>query len=881
MVHPSFARLRRLALIAAVLALWVPPAFSDDDDKYGESEPNLLEASGPAACVDGFAAGFPCQDVDLLAALPLSEVGGVEWGADMWGWVDPVTRREYAIYAHALGTAFIDITQPTEPVYLGLLPVPEGPRTHGDIKVYRGFAFIVGERTSSRHGLLVFDLRRLRRVTDAPVTFTPDAHYREFDRCHNLALNEETGFLYAVSTTTCQDGLHMLDVRDPTNPRFAGCVEEEPGTHDAQCVTYRGPDSGRAGREICFVAAEDGFAILDVTDKSAPVLLSRSTYDGLGYVHQGWLTEDQEFFLLGDEADEQANGNNTRTYVFDVRDLDAPSLAGIHTAETAAIDHNLYVRGDYVYQANYNAGLRILRLDDPSRGALSEVAYFDTVPDVDRASFASAWTAYPYFPSGTVAVSALDGLYLLRPTFGEAPRGCDLAATDPAFCDACGPCSQGEGRCVTEDECLPGLACAEDFGAGFDLARTLDVCVAPRSLASASYSLTELSAVTVGDDRLDAVVGRGINNAGQVVGEASNGDPDALKSVAFRYSPGTGMEVLDPGGALRSQGFAVNENGDVYGHLLVPGTRRRDGVFLHRDGEGFNRLKRRADATLERGFVLSDMNDHGDLAGDVFRRLQGRRVPYLFTAEDGWQVLDGVEARFRQGSATAYLINNRGDVVFSAEGPGGSFSTYLWRGATLSELGSFGTPVNLPSQLNERGDVVGMAFDGDSRGHAYLYHGGRRKVFDLHPKVFEESAALAVTRKGLVAGEMSSDGRFDTLFTYDQRRRKVRQVVVDGGDFEALLPAGAALEGIRTVDVNERLEFVGRADGSDSAGNPVERWFYFSQPLGLLNLQDLVERAGSSRRVTSVVGLNDWGAILLGYEDDGGSGALVLTPVGF
>lgn len=41
----------------------------------------------------------------------------------------------------------------------------------------------------------------------------------------------------------CGTGLHMIDVRDPQNPTFAGCFDDDDYQHDTQCVTYDGPDA--------------------------------------------------------------------------------------------------------------------------------------------------------------------------------------------------------------------------------------------------------------------------------------------------------------------------------------------------------------------------------------------------------------------------------------------------------------------------------------------------------------------------------------------------------------------------------------------------------------------------------------------------------------
>ena len=154
-----------------------------------------------------------------------------------------------------------------------------------------------------------------------------------------------------------------MDIRTPNNPLFAGC-HDTVRTHDTQCVVYRGPDAEHRDRQICFSSNGNHVEEVDVTDKFAPLTLSSSTYPQLAYVHQGWLTEDHRFFLLGDELDESSFGLSTRTHVFDVSDLDAPAHLFAHDLGTRAIDHNLYVRDNRVYEANYTSGLRVLELGD-------------------------------------------------------------------------------------------------------------------------------------------------------------------------------------------------------------------------------------------------------------------------------------------------------------------------------------------------------------------------------------------------------------------------------------------------------------------------------------------------------------------------------------
>jgi choice-of-anchor B domain-containing protein len=373
------------------------------------SPPSL--STGPETCSDGVAGGFACSGVDLRARLPVSDMDGVG-GNDIWGWFDAQESREYALMGLQNGTAFVDITNPEDPVFLGRLPTQTTASIWRDIKVYQDHAYIVADAAGA-HGMQVFDLTRLRGVTAAQA-WLPDLVYGDFRSAHNLAINTATGFAYAVGTDTCSGGLHMIDLADPGNPMFAGCHVVTPDTHDAQCVVYQGPDANFADREICMNSNENHVGIADVTDKSAPITLSQSTFPQLGFVHQAWLTEDHRFLFVGDELDELNFGVPTRTHVFDVSDLTSPQYLYAYEARTSSVDHNLYVRGNRVYQANYSAGLRLLEFGDLANAEIAEIAFFDTVPETGVGSFDGAWSVYPYLPSENIIVSdGIHGLFIL------------------------------------------------------------------------------------------------------------------------------------------------------------------------------------------------------------------------------------------------------------------------------------------------------------------------------------------------------------------------------------------------------------------------------------------------------------------------------------
>ena len=363
-------------------------------------------------CAGGNAAGFPCEGFNLQFDVPPSAMSASA-ANDSWGWTDPQDGKEYAIIGLDNGTAFFDISDPVNSEYLGKLPAHNGSSSiWRDVKVYENHAFIVSE--AGGHGMQVFDLTRLRNVANPPATFDEDAHYNSFGSAHNIVINEDTGFAYAVGTSTFSGGPHFIDIQNPTNPTSAGGYSLDGYTHDAQVVIYDGPDTDYTGREIFIGSNASDIAIVDVTDKNSPQPIAIAAYSDTGYTHQGWFTEDQKYFILGDETDELNFGFNTRTLVFDFSDLDDPQFSFSYTGPTPAIDHNGYVKGDTYYMANYNAGLRAIDITDIANGNISEIAYFDTIPGTNSAGFGGTWNVYPFFASGNIVISGDEGFFLVQ-----------------------------------------------------------------------------------------------------------------------------------------------------------------------------------------------------------------------------------------------------------------------------------------------------------------------------------------------------------------------------------------------------------------------------------------------------------------------------------
>ena len=451
------AALARLLILIAVAGL-ATPVLADRVDRFDELAKDLqLKRSkntgkgmpsirGPFADTAG---------LEFLGQLTNAELGasrlvftGASFLSDIWGWTSPDTGHEYVIVGTTSGVAFVRVSEPSAPEFLGLVPTTN-PNTlrnfWWDMKTYDNHVYWTTEVNGA--GVAIFDLRRLDSLDAAPsdTLLVEDARYQGggYIRAHNISINEDSGFAYltgvskdpAVDSAFTDDGVVILDLKiDPLAPVEVGQIRGI-DSHDAQVVSYAGPDPDYLGHEIAFVFNGEDLevGIYDVTDKSNIVEISTPTYPGASFTHQGWLTEDRHYLVVGDEEDELFGisdprnpdlPDTARTYFIDVQDLNNPNFIGSFDSPAASIDHNLFVKGDRVYQAHYTAGIRVLDISNLNIdvGMVTELAHMDTEPRLPNKNmnhniniFIGPWGVFPYFDSGTIAASdGLNGLILMR-----------------------------------------------------------------------------------------------------------------------------------------------------------------------------------------------------------------------------------------------------------------------------------------------------------------------------------------------------------------------------------------------------------------------------------------------------------------------------------
>ncbi len=400
----------------------------------------LKSGATPSPCVAGMAGELECDAVDLLAHFSFADLSTPPSSAtDVWGFVDLNTDREYAIVAYNIGTAVIDVTDPSDPVEVAFI---DGQRASWrDIKVYQYFdssesrwmAYAYVTTDGSSDGLFVIDM------TDLPHSVRRTGYAGDFFSAHNvyatntdyrtgIALSEAAPTLIIAGSNLGSGRYRAYSLANPASPTFVGGASSPDYMHDAasMIITDSRKDTqcvnGTSYCEVMFDFNETTVDIWDVTNAAQPSRLSRTPYNNASYVHSGWVAEDRRHLFVHDELDEQQRGLQTTVRVFSLANLAAPEEVGSWTGPTRAIDHNGFVRGNRYYISNYSRGLTILDISDPI--APEAVGQLDTYPFSNSTSFVGAWGVYPYLSKGTVAISDIDtGLYLARDRSLDVPQG--------------------------------------------------------------------------------------------------------------------------------------------------------------------------------------------------------------------------------------------------------------------------------------------------------------------------------------------------------------------------------------------------------------------------------------------------------------------------
>lgn len=452
---------------------------------------SLGKSLAGAPCSNGQSGGLGCSNVELLAHVARTDVSARPGASsDVWGFMDLNTGREYAVVGFNVGTSVFDVTDPSSPREIGFI---DGLNTTWrDIKIHQSFdaaadrwkAYAYITTDGAADGLFVIDLAGL------PQRINRVGYVSDFSAAHNV-FAADTDYATGLSRTGRTPSLviagsnngggryrsYRLD--NPAAPQFVAMPAPNGGDYMHDAATMIIHDARKDTQcinatdycEVLFDFNETTVDIWDITIPAAAVRLSRTPYPNARYTHSGWPSEDGMFLYVHDELDERDLGLPTTVRVFSLADLASPAAAGQWNGPTNAIDHNGFVRGNRYYMSNYSRGLTVLDLSNP--GTPVTVGYLDTYPFSDSSGFVGAWGVYPYFPSGTIAISDISGgLFLAGDETLDVPAGhlsfvaAAFAGNEGGTVDVTVRRNGGTtGAVGVALEVVPGTTSADDFAA--------------------------------------------------------------------------------------------------------------------------------------------------------------------------------------------------------------------------------------------------------------------------------------------------------------------------------------------------------------------------------------------------------------------------------
>jgi probable HAF family extracellular repeat protein len=131
--------------------------------------------------------------------------------------------------------------------------------------------------------------------------------------------------------------------------------------------------------------------------------------------------------------------------------------------------------------------------------------------------------------------------------------------------------------------------------------------------------------------------------------------------------------------------------------------------------------------------------------------------------------------------SAAAAINNRGQVVGTADTAGGAHHAFLWEDGRMRDLGTLGGPNSEASGINDRGQIVGQAGTRDGQGHAFIW--SDQAMHDLGTLGGKNSVARGINSVGEVVGtaDMANGKGYAFLYSHGKMRR-LAELTGDGND---------------------------------------------------------------------------------------------------
>jgi probable HAF family extracellular repeat protein len=231
-----------------------------------------------------------------------------------------------------------------------------------------------------------------------------------------------------------------------------------------------------------------------------------------------------------------------------------------------------------------------------------------------------------------------------------------------------------------------------------------------------------------------------INDRGQVVGISEPPRSHVWHGVLWQNGRMRDLGTLQP--------IEINERGQVVGDRET-GRKDSEGTplshaFLWQNGNlrDLGTLGRKVKGSI----TVADINDDGQVVGS-----SGEVVGSIRYVQ-GWHAFLWEKGKMRDlgtlggDESNAVAVNNRGQIVGSAESIDKDWHAFLWQDGQMRDLGRW-----WPIAINDRGQIVGSMRTGSGRVHAVLWQDGSLR--DLGVLAGDRhSGPIGINERGQIIG---------------------------------------------------------------------------------------------------------------------------------
>lgn len=353
------------------------------------------------------------HNIDLLALIkPDTSVLNTPVGnrySGCWGWYQASKNREYAISGGSSGTFFIDVTVPTNPVVVDVVPGKKGA-TWREMKTYQNYCYIVSDDPAPN----MFQIVDMKYLPDSVHVVHSGTKY--FEKGHTIWIDNNRMYIGATSYTAGSSAMTVWSLDNPEQPLLLRRVEQD----IAPPILSYVHDMFVRNDTVFASCAFQGLHVLkfENADSTFTHLGSYVGYPGFGYNHSSSWTQNGKYLVFCDEVP-----TAVPIHLVDVQNLGNIQPLKTFKPSPVSTPHNPYVLGNqFVVVSCYQDGLQIFDISNPAE--VNHVGYFDTYPqggvntgEYPGNAYSGNWGAYPYLPSGIIIANDMqNGVFILDAT---------------------------------------------------------------------------------------------------------------------------------------------------------------------------------------------------------------------------------------------------------------------------------------------------------------------------------------------------------------------------------------------------------------------------------------------------------------------------------